>query len=112
MTEYDNLYEHPYDHPLFDKLDEAIDGAYRAAPNGEGVAGATYYAAVAAIFVFRGLSPSDAVAKAIGHYGTYGVERTYGLIPRPQRMLCLRGSGLAMWFESDEQREEAIRGVE
>lgn len=71
------------DDPLLGQLEAAIDGAYDAAPQGEGVMGALIYAARAALLVTRGFTASEAVAKCIGNSGHYGVRRTHALIPGP-----------------------------
>jgi hypothetical protein len=71
------------DDDLRDELEAAIYGAYEAAPQGEGVAGAMYFAALAAFNVAKlGMKAPEAVAKAIGERGMYGVPRRYALVPR------------------------------
>jgi hypothetical protein len=64
----------------------AIEGAYDATPNGEGRTGAIHCAALAAMHVANGMTPSDAVSNAIGDRGIYGVPRTHALVPRADRV--------------------------
>ncbi len=60
---------------------EAVDGAYHAAPSGEGLAGALYAAGLAAYWVAKGLSADEALVKALGSHATYGVPQKYKLVP-------------------------------
>lgn len=61
---------------------EAYCGAYDAAPNGEGVAGAEEFGIKAVFFVLRhGMTAPQAVEAAIGAAGHYGVPRKYKLVP-------------------------------
>lgn len=102
----------PYDHPLWDDIEGAITGAYHAAPNGEGVLGALDSAARAAVLVIGGMKAPEAIVTAIGDYGDDGVPRKYGVIPRPLTIQPMAGSMLVLMFESDEERNQAIKGVE
>lgn len=72
----------PYNDPLWEDMEAAIDGGYYSAPSGEGEMGGLDSAARAAVLVARGMKAPQAVAAAIGEHGTYGVKRTYGVVPR------------------------------
>jgi hypothetical protein len=67
---------------LCEEAEEAFLGAYKAAPSGEGVMGAAHFGCRAAVLALRGLPAPEAVAKAIGEIGTYGVPRKYKLVSR------------------------------
>lgn len=112
MTDQPTILPDPVDDPLFEEMDAAIDGAYCATPSGEGVMGALYFAARAAVLVARGMKAPEAVAAAIGNAGQYGVPRIYGVIPRPETMQVLCGSTLSMTFKDDAERDLAIKGVQ
>lgn len=96
--------------PIFAAMYEAIDGAYLAAPDGEGVNGALHMAAVAAVAVLVGMTPADAVA-AIGPTGTYGVKRRYGLIPLATDGHIMGGTMLRLYFKSEEEAAAALRAA-
>lgn len=66
---------------LQDEMDDAFWGAYRAAPSGEGVMGAADFGCRAVVLVARGMKAPEAVAKAIGDRGNYGVPRRHALVP-------------------------------
>jgi hypothetical protein len=70
------------DDALLDEIIEAFYGAYEAAPSGEGVMGAAEFGARAAAFAAMGIKAPEAVSKAIGEVGHYGVLRKYKLVPR------------------------------
>jgi hypothetical protein len=69
------------DDELLSEMEEAVFAAYDASPSGEGVMGALAFAARAAYFVSKGLRAPEAIEKAIGPCGHYGVPRKYKLVP-------------------------------
>lgn len=99
---------------LAERLVEAMDGAYWAAPQGEGVSGAWGFAVEAAINVLNGMAPGDAVAQAVGEHGTYGVRRTHSLVPRPQPWGIQPDAdapGVYLAYETAAQRDECVRAL-
>jgi hypothetical protein len=97
--------------PLLEQLEAAIDGAYEAAPQGEGVGGALMFAACAALLVTRGFDAAEAVAKAIGERGNYGVRREYALVPRPTAMHVLSPISITLEFKDEATRDRALGGL-
>jgi hypothetical protein len=73
--------KHIEDEELLQEFEEAVFGAYDAAPTGEGVMGVLEFASRAAYWVSKGLKAPEAVDAAIGSVGHYGVPRKYKLVP-------------------------------
>lgn len=65
-----------------EEIAAAFWGAYDAAPSGEGMVGAAEFGCWAAAYAASGMKAPEAVAKAIGEHGHYGVPRKYKLVPR------------------------------
>ena len=89
---------------------EACSGAWRAAPNGEGVAGAEGFAEEAArLVLLKGIKAPEAVARAIGNVGTYGVRREYELVRRDELAALRAAAGDSADF--DARMDELTAGV-
>ncbi len=105
----------PDNEDLADEIEAAMWGAYQAAPQGEGVAGAMHFASRAAVLIIcEGMKAPEAVAKAIGEGGTYGVPRRYALVPReaPEKVLATMHDRVCILCAPDQRTASIINDTE